>query len=330
MSILRGEDVVIGVAPESVRGTFVNPTFWIPGRSPSGIRPIQDRVAIKETRGNKLATTGEEIVQERAEGDLEMNVRVQSIGLILKSLLGEVASVSKGGANAAVYDHTFHLLNDNPAHPSVSFGLHQPGVQDYDYRLGMVTKLELEVTPTDLVMAKMEMGAVQESAHSGSFTPSYSTADAHFRHHDITIKLAANVAGLGAAPALLVKNIKCSLDNGGRPEQDVSQINPNNMLAGEVKFGGSFELNHVDSTYQDLFKANTARALQISMVRSDITIGASANPGIVITFPKIQFNDWNPNRPIEEIVRQALQFNVHQPDSGEPIEIIVTNLITSY
>lgn len=330
MPILRGEDVIIGVAKETVRGTFVNPSVWVPGRSPSGIKPVQDRVDIKETRGSKLATSSSEIVQKRAEGDLELNVRAQSIGHFFRSLLGESASVSKGGGNAAVYDHTFTLLEGTPEHPSLAFGLRQPGVTDYEYSLGIATKLEMEITPTDLVMATVGMMASRETAHAGSFSPTYSAGDVHFRHQDVIIKLAADVAGLGAATPLLVKNIKVSLENGGRPEQDVSQLNPGNMLAGEVKFGGDFELNYVDASLHDLFEANTFRALSITMVRSDVTIGASANPGLTIVFPRITLNEWNPNRPIEEVVRQGITFQAHQHPTEEAISVVLTNLITTY
>lgn len=334
MPILRGEDVIMGVGLESVRGTVVAPQMWVPGRSPSGIRPIQDRVAVKETRGSKLATSSEEIIQKRAEGDFEMNVRVNSIGYFLKSLLGEVASVSKGGANAAVFDHTFTLLEDTPEHPSLSLGLHQKGIQDYQYRLAGASKIEFELTPTDLIMAKLALGAAAESEKTPAYSPDFSTAvhtgDHHFRHQDVTIKLAANVAGLGAASPLKVKSLGLSLDNGLRPDQNVTELNPGNMLVTEVKFDGKFELDYQSKDLHDVFDTNASRALQISMVRTDVTIGSSANPGIVITFPRITFNNWEPNRPIEEVVREALSFNVLQSPTEEAIEVVVTNLLTGY
>lgn len=334
MPILRGEDVIMGVGLETTRGTAVVPSIWVPGRSPSGIRPIQDRVAIRETRGSKLATSGEEIIQKRAEGDFEMNVRVNSIGYFLKALLGSVSSVAKSAPNAAVFDHTFRLLEDTPEHPSLTFGLHQKNIQDYIYRLGGVSKMEFELTPTDLVMAKLALGAAGEAEKTPAYAPDFSTAihtgDHHFRHQDVTIKLAANTAGLGAATPLKVKSLGLSLDNGLRPDQNVTELNPGNMLVTEMKFEGKFELDYQDKTLHDVFDTNGTRAMQISMVRSDIVIGTSANPAVLITLPRIQFNNWEPNRPIEEVVREALSFTVFQSPTEQAIEAVVTNLLTTY
>ncbi len=334
MPILRGEDVIMMVGSETARGTAVVPTMSVPGRSPSGIRPIQDRVAIKETRGFKLATSAEEIIQKRAEGDFEMNVRVNSIGFFLKSLLGSLSSVAKIAPNAAVFDHTFRLLEDTPEHPSLTFGLHQKNIQDYTYRLGGVSKMEFELTPTDLIMAKLALGAAAEAEKNPAYAPDFTTAihtgDHHFRHQDVTIKIAANVAGLGAAPALKVKSLNLTLDNGLRPDQNVTELNPGNMLVTEVKFEGKFELDYQDKVLHDLFDTNANRALQILMVRSDITIGTSANPSVLITFPRITFNNWEPSRPIEEVVREALSFTVLQSPTEQAIEIVTSNLITTY
>ena len=46
MAYLRGEDINIGVGMEnpSNRGTIVAPQVWIPGRTPTGIVPIIEKV----------------------------------------------------------------------------------------------------------------------------------------------------------------------------------------------------------------------------------------------------------------------------------------------
>ena len=148
MAYLRGEDINIGVGAENTaaRGTIVAPQVWIPGRTPTGVVPIIEKVEIKETRASGIDTQGSEIIQKRAEGDLEFNLRCGSIGYLLKSWLGKTTpSVVEA---AAVWSHLFEVLPQNPEHPSLSLGLSQPNTQDYNYGLALVKSLEIR-TPVD-------------------------------------------------------------------------------------------------------------------------------------------------------------------------------------
>lgn len=333
MTLQRGEDTILGFAPEATRGTAGDMTdgAWIPGRTPSGIAPVLEKVDIKETRGNKVTSTGSEITQKRVEGDLEFNVRAQSIGHIIRSLLGAVASQAKGSPNGAVTDHTMTILENDPEHPS--FTIYQSAVsgQDYRHKLAIARKLDIDLVPNDLVKATVGLVAATEEENGGAaYAPTFSANDVHFRHQDVTIKLAANLAGLGAAQATKVKSLKLTIDNGGRPDQNVSELNPGNMLVAGFVIEGNFELDLQDNDLHDIYDGGEYQAMQISMVRSDVTIGSSANPGIVITIPKISIAKWTPNRPIDEVVRESIDFMAHNDGTNEPITVVITNLLTDY
>src|SRR5690606_4360019 len=77
--------------------------------------------------------------------------------------------------------------------------------------------------------------------------------DVFFRHQDASIKLAANVAGLGAAPVLKVKSIKTEIPNGARADQNVSELNPGNMLATTLEPKFSVELDYQNEDLHDAF-----------------------------------------------------------------------------
>lgn len=331
--ILRGEDVVIGVGGEGTRGTGVMPQAFIPGRTPSGIAPVLEKTAIRETRGTKVASHASEITQKRAEGDLEFNLRVESIGYILKSLFGQVASVAKAAPNTSVYDHTFSILPNDPEHPSITVGLSQGGtLPDYEYSLALVSALTLEMTPDDLIKATISMLASKETEKAGGYyTPAFASTDLYFRHQDITVKIAANVAGLGAATAMKLKNMKIEIPNGARVDQNISELNPGNVLATTFEPKGSFELDYQNEDLHDVFVGGTYKAMQISISRADSTIGSSAHPGLVITFPKISFEKWQPNRPIDDVVREAIDFVAHYDETtSKAVDAVLTNLIPDY
>lgn len=309
MPFLRGEDINIGFGVEAVRGTPVAPGAWIPGRTPTGIKQVVEKVVVKETRATKVASQGSEIVQKRIEGPLEFNLRVSSLGYILKSLLGSVTSGLKAG-ESAVYEHMFAILANNPEHPSLTLALSQPNIQDYEYALALAKSLEIKTPVDDLVNATTDLVAKSEAEHA-AYSPVFAANDYYFRHQDLVIKLASNLAGLDAAAAIKLKDFSISIDNNARVNQNISELNPSNVFAGNIEISGSLSLDYVDKTLHDLFAAGSYRALRLEMTRSDITIGTGSSPKFVLDLPRISFENYDPDRPIDDVAMEKMNFSGH-------------------
>lgn len=329
MSYLKGEDINLGVARETVRGTPEAPTAWVPGRTPTGVRVQVEKTQIRETKGTSMNSQGSVINQKRAEGDLEFNVRNGSIGYFLLSLLGKVTSQAAGDG----YEHVFEVLTGNPQHPTLTLALSQAGsFQDYRYEKALVTSLELRTPVDDLVNATVNFIGVDEEGVS-AYTPAYDSADYFFRHYDITIKIAANVAGLGAASALKVKEFTLTMNNNGRVNQNIGELNPGDVFGLIHEIGGSMKLDYQDETHHDIFVNNTYKAMSITLVRTDIEIDNSplVNPKIEIILPKISYSAWSPDRPIDDIVSEDIEFMAHyDDDEAKGIEVTVYNEIANY
>jgi hypothetical protein len=60
--------------------------------------------------GSIVDTKNVEVTKVHAEGDLEMNVSINDIGMYLLSLFGTVTST---GASSGAYEHAFTLSNSN-------------------------------------------------------------------------------------------------------------------------------------------------------------------------------------------------------------------------
>lgn len=330
MPLLRGEDVNIGFGIESVRGTPVAPGAWIPGRTPTGVNAVIDKAKIRETRGTKLASIGSEIIQKKASGSLEFNLRVSSIGYLLKSLLGTVSSALKGG-ESAVYRHTFNILANSPQHPSLTLGLSQPGLQDYEYPLALVKNLEIRTPVDDLINATTELLAQKEQEKSPAYSPVFASNDYYFRHQDVVIKIADNLAGLDAAPAIKVKGFSLSIENNARTNQNVSELNPSDIIVSDFEIEGEMDIDYQNKTYHDLFVSGAYKALRLEMTRTDITIGTASNPKIQLDLPKISFDGADPNRPIDDIVSESLKFMAHYSITDAlGIRVIIDNEKTNY
>jgi hypothetical protein len=332
MAYLLGESVNLGVGGESAaaRGTGVTPSQWIPARTPTGIRPVLEKTLLRETRGTGIMSQGSEVVQTRAEGDLEFNLRVQSIGWILQSLLGSSTPVAKSAPNAAVYDHTYSVLLNNPQHPTLTLGLGAPNFQDFEYKGAVVNSLEIRTPVDDLVNATAGFIARSEATHA-DYTVSFASADTYFRQQDVSIKIANDTSGLAGATPIKLKELSLSINNNARPDMNIGSLSPADVFAMLMEITGSFKIDLQGQTYHDLFTAGTSQALEITFLRSDVTIGSSVNPKMVITLPKITFENLTPDRPLDDVVKEDINFTAHyDATAAKAITVVLTNLITTY
>lgn len=326
MSFLKGEDITVGIARETVRGTPETPTVYVPGRVPTGIKRIVEKAQIRETRGNGMSSVAAVPISDRAEGDLEFNVRNGSIGMIFLSLLGSVSTSTAGSG----YLHQFDLLTGNPQNPTLTLGLAQNGQQDYEYAKCLVTSLEIRTPVDDLVNATATFVGVEENTHA-AYTVAYASTDYYFRHYDVVIKIAANVAGLGAASALGVKEFNLTIGNSGRVNQNIGELNPSDVLALMMEVTGNLKIDYQDETYHDLYAGELYKAMSITMTRADIELSTGVNPKVEIIMPRVSLSTRNQDRPIDDIVTDDIEFNAHHDETtGYGIRVNVTNSIANY
>ena len=242
-----------------------NLKFGYLGRTPTGVTVKVEKTQIRETKGSGVNSQGSVIVQKRSEGDLEFNVRSNSFGYFLLSLLGKVTSIANPDGDG--YQHTFEIQTGDAQFPTLTLALSQLGQQDYEYEKCLVTSLELNTPVDDLVNAKVSFVGVDEAEHA-DYTPSFADTDYFFRHYDVTIKLAANVAGLAVAPAVKLKELQLSINNNGRVNQNISELNPGDVLAILHEISGSFKADYTDETYHDIYVNNDYKALQIVLEKN--------------------------------------------------------------
>ena len=329
MSLLRGEDLNLGVGMENsaARGTFVTPQGWTPARTPTGINVEVVKTLIKETKASGITSQGSEVVQRKAIGTLEFNLRSEMIGYFLKSLIGKCTTAAVYGT---VNSHTFEVLENNPQFPTVSFGLSQPGMQDYGYKGALVKSLELRTPVDDLVNSTIEFEA-QDEEEKSDYTVAFTDTDYLFRPQDVEIKVATNKAGLAAAAAIDVKEFSLSIKNNGRAQQHIGSVTPTDFIANLIEITGNIVLDYEGKVYHDIYKNGTYKAMQIKLTRSDIDLGGGYSPTIIIQLSRISFEKSSPDRPIDDIVRDSMDFTGHYSSTdSEAINIVVQNTIEDY
>jgi hypothetical protein len=327
MPILLGENINLGVGVEATRGTQVDPQAFIPARTPTGIMPVVEKVLMKETRKSRANSYDSEIIQVRAEGDLEFNIRSKTIGYILKSLIGSPVSVSGSGA----YNHTFQPDIDNIQQPSLSLYLAQEGQQHYAYPNAVVKSLEISTPVNDVVNAKASFVATKENAVAeiNEATVVWDDNDKIFRPYNVSIKVANNVAGLAGASNLPVKEFKLNINNNARPDVNLGNINPADVYGLLFEITGNMKLDHTDEVWHDYYTNGNKFALRITLSRPDVTIGSTV-PSLVFTLPKCSVENWSPDRPIDDVAKDGIDFTAHYDETDGQITAVLTNQVADY
>jgi hypothetical protein len=324
-----GDSIILGVGIEATRGEAVAPQVYIPSRTPSGIISTIDKKLVEETKATKFESYGSEIVQQKAEGDLEFNLRYESIGYLLLSLLGSVSSAAKASPNQAVYDHTFSVLSNNVQNPTLTLSL-QKSIQAYAYPNALVGKLEINIKPDDLVVAKSSFIAKSESEIS-QLSPSFSSSDRYFRQQDCVVKIASSLSGLDAADPINLKELNLSIENTAKEDEVIGSLNPADILALRMKIEGKLSGNYTSKTNYDVFRGGSYKAMRIEMTRNDITIGSNQHPKLRIDLPKISFEKYDQKRELDDIVSEEINFKAHYSETdAKGIIVVLTNTQTGY
>lgn len=331
MSILLGESINIGVGIEnpSARGVAVAPQGFIAGRTPAGVNVEVTKTLIKETAGKGIVSQGSEVVQKKALGSLEFNLKSETIGYLLKSLLGKCTTTTVLGS---VKSHKFEVLQNNPQFPTLTLALSQTSnFQDYEYRNALVKQLEISTPVDDLVNATAEFIAVDEEEQS-TFDVSFSETDYIFKPQDVQIKLADNVDDLEEAEPINVKEFSISINNNAKEQQHIGSLTPTDNIAGLIEITGELLIDYEDTTYHDYYKDGSYKVMQIIIENKDVEYDEAGNtPKLTITLATISFEGLEVDRPLDDIVKEKLTFNAHySAEEDEAINIVLQNTVADY
>ena len=305
MSKFIGRQQEVGLALEATRGTIVAPTLWLPKTNFN----VEDKVAKARFQGNYGNIVGGDdalVAQKWAEGDLEFEVSDDVLPMIMKSLFGSLSSASF----LSVYKHTFSLAN-SVQHASLSFHLNDPigaagsPTKTVAYGRSMIKSLELGVKLGELAMMKAGFIAAGHKDWTRQ-TSSYSAPN-KFTHKHAVVKIAANTAALDAASKISVQELTLTINKNVVRENSLGTVQPVDILNRKIEISGKLMLTYEDRTYRDYVLDGTKKALRVSLVNGDVTIGTT-NPTLQLDLPIVDFDSWDPKHPLDDVATQEIMF----------------------
>lgn len=324
MSTHIGRKVSIGIGKETVRGTAVAPTYWLPKMDlqiDDKVNVITDNSSIGVIEGS----VGQDITSQYAEGTITGRLSDTTLGLVLLSVFGtDTPTLVETG----VYDHAFTVLQSTQ-HPTFTIGMAGPNESTgYRHALAMVDTLEIDLEINKYCQYKAGFRA--NMAVAGANTPSFSTTENYFLPQDATLKLATNLAGLTGASAISTRKVSLVVKTNVEEDLTIGNLSPVDRVNKSFEVEGTIEVVYNDRTYIGLLIADTQKAMRITTLMSSTALGATSHPTLTIDLANVQLAEVTRKIDNDNIVTQTLKFKAHYSlADSKMITATLRNAVTS-
>ena len=315
----------MGIGKEASFGTRATTFLTIP-KTNYTFDDKANKARSGEQFGNIAGEGATAIVTGRfSEGALEGEINANTFGLILLATCG---TDTPSAYSTSAYKHTYSLSNTN-THQSLSIISGDP-IGNMLFKGCMVDTLEIDIKQDGIVT--FNAGLKAKKGNDEGTAPSAAVADYKFVGRDLEFKVAANQAGLAAATAVSVKEVKVTINKNTDYDWVLGTLEPESILNKQFTIKGSLTLNYEDRTWRDYMCNGTLKAVGIKLTDTRDTIGASGNPILYLELPVVDFSEWESERGNDAEVTQKLNFNVlwDVANARYISEISITNTTASY
>lgn len=321
-----GRKVAFGIAKETVRGTAQSAATFYLQQLDADFFNKSEEIFNDSVIGVLNVNSASEIVKDYAEGTIGGKVLDKQFGLLLLAALGTVNTVANADASGNVKDHTFTQSQSNTPQSLTVF--RKDANSDKAFALAMLRSLEITVVVGEFVRYTADF--ISKKGTTSTTTVAYALEN-EFKAKHAVIKMASNTAGLSGATPIPVKSFKIKIERDVNPYYVVGSNDPAEIFVEQFKTSGEMVLRYTDQTYENFHFNNTIQAFSLTLTNSDVTIGTSANPKLVLTLPTVTTNEFKLDQKKENIVEQTVMFTgLYNIGSTAEITAVLTNLQTSY
>lgn len=320
-----GRKTAVGLGFETTPGTAVAPSTWI-RLLDIGFFDEPTFIDNNSALGRVEDSDDQALVKQLATGKLEGKLTDVSIGYILANIFGSWSTAANADASGTVYDTTFNTSQSNTP-PSLTIVKKDP-VETKRYALATLGDCEFSCDAGD--WAKFSASLMSRVGATSTDTPAFVDENEWTSKH-VTVKLANDVAGLGAATPIQVISFKLKIDRSTEDFTPLGTIDPAVFDTGAWVVTGELTMRYDSATYHDLTFANTAQAMQISLENTGVTIGTAAHPKLAFTAPKARLNTWSQSFDLDSVIDQTVGFKLNlDTTAGYMLRAVLTNTKASY
>ena len=285
-----------------------------------------------ETKTNELPTTSLKItalnvMSVKGGGSIGGKTWVKGMYYFLSLVFGDKAVTAAVSGDTTAKKHTFNLKNAND-HASATVTVKED-VFCGQFAYGMIESFKITWTPDDY--PKIEASIVSKKSvdkEPTSVTVAYDATDTEFIPKHVTLKLAANLAGLAGAPELKdVKSFTLEFKKNLEAVQTSSSKDDiQDIFNKDFEVTGSIEKLYTDNTYKAIMLNGTTQALEFGFVDQANKAGTSTPTSLKFTFGKVAISSREPSYGLSDISTETINFEgLLDVTTGKTVEAELVN-----
>jgi hypothetical protein len=300
----------VGYAKETVEGTAVAPSIFLPARSVS-FSDANDYIIPAQIRGNR-----DDAVAMPAPfpvtGSMELDLISDGIGYLLKSAFA--ASVATSAYAGGGYSHVFTPGNVSP---TFTFETSAADILIMRYMGVRVNTMELKAAFGEIVSASFGLDGidrVKQATPTADTFPDSSLTPFHFNTTQVKVAGATNAN---------VKDFSINLNN------NVSHIGTlrasrayKRVAMGARKMSGKMTFDLQDTAEYDRLLNDNELALQLYMEGPDLTVNAGKKTSLKIDLPRVKYRVASVPINSGDFLSVEVDVTVLRPNTGGEIATV--------
>ena len=322
-----GDGVILNVGIETTRGEASGSMKSIIGAEPTSFQDKVEKVVRTATRNNRVMNAGSRLLQQYGEGGIVKDVMIETCLPFLYSLAGKYAVEE---LETGVFKHTFTPEPHKALHPTLTVEVMEEFMQSYRFLNAHVASGEFVVDTESNVKSTYEFVG-KKGAGIDYVAPTFSTTDHDFVHHETFIDLKDFGVAFTNENTVEAKKATISISNNGRRDTVIGNLGLNEVIGNKHEATVALEINKLNDDQRDDFVNNTAKSIKVSMVRNDVTIGATNKPTVSLIIPYMTPSNREEVRPNDDTLSETLNYEAGVEYSGTNVlyQVEVINTIPS-
>lgn len=327
MSRIIGRLGSIGIGIESVRGTSVAPSFWVPVTG----KDFDDKVDYIDNDsglGNIMEKNDAIVNHKWGEGGYDGKVFDRSAGAELVALFGQ-SPVSTQRATSGVYDHVFDLANTNQ-HKSLSLS-YKDANESLRWALAMLNSWSLEVAVDNYVRRTAQY--ISKKAETGvSQSPSY-TEENEFGPSDASVLLGTvdDLSSLDSETSIGATGATFEVAKNAEAQYILGDPEPDDIVNKQFAVTGTVDLFMDDTTYKALVHSGGKVSMRIKLENAAIDLGSGHHPALTLDLARVKLGEFEGGFDNNDVRTQTINYEgLFSLAEGKGITATLTNTQTSY
>ncbi|MFI8696766.1 phage tail tube protein [Dietzia maris] len=309
-----GRMEAIGLGIESTPGVAVAPQIYVRWYD-NGFQSKTNVVENESAMGVVDEISDSEVTSDWMEGAIGGKNADQAIGFLMTGFFGLPTT---GAAESGVYPHTFRMGQSSV--PRTLTIVRSNPLETLAYPYGTVDTLEFSSEADDWVMFSSALKA--RSGAPTTATPAF-IDETEFTSKHISVKLAANVAGLSSAPNLKAVSAKLNLERPSEPFNPLGTGSTPEFDRGAFTVTGELVIRYTDTQYEADFLNNVAKAMEVKL--------QNGNRSLTFTLPQVRTRELERSGDRNEVVTQTLNLKgEYSLSAGYSVEAVLRNTRATY